>query len=157
MCRYCTLSTKTKHPVLTRPISNPQNPFSAPQILEPRFCEANRIFDRQRAAFVRTQDYSSAAVWHGSSLQSGQFPIPPGVQVLDAGVEAWADFQLTQRGPRIRTRKPPGVWGGARTRQTNANNTYEYVCLYQKHTNVVRVHACCDTRRAVLQDNMNAR
>ena len=27
---------KTKHPVLTRPISNPQNPFSTPQMLEPR-------------------------------------------------------------------------------------------------------------------------
>ena len=26
---------KTKHPVLTRPISNPQNPFSTPKILEP--------------------------------------------------------------------------------------------------------------------------
>eukprot|EP01045_Picozoa_sp_COSAG04_P017246 COSAG04_NODE_1511_length_6492_cov_2.089786_1_plen_558_part_10 len=60
------------------------------------FCEANRIFDRHRAAFVRTQDYSTADVWSGSSLQSGQFPIPPGVQVMDAGVEAWADFQLAQ-------------------------------------------------------------
>ena len=26
--RHCTFSTKTKHPVLTRPISNPQKPFS---------------------------------------------------------------------------------------------------------------------------------
>ena len=28
---YCAFSAKTKHPVLTRPISNPQNPFSAPK------------------------------------------------------------------------------------------------------------------------------
>ena len=35
MCRYCACSTETKHPVLTRPISNPQNPFSAPKFWSP--------------------------------------------------------------------------------------------------------------------------
>ena len=35
MCRYCTFSVKTKHPVLTRPISNPHNPFSTPKFWSP--------------------------------------------------------------------------------------------------------------------------
>ena len=35
VCRYCDFSTKTKHPVLTRPISNPQNPCSAPKFWSP--------------------------------------------------------------------------------------------------------------------------
>ena len=35
MCRYCAFSVKTKHPVLTRPILNPQNPFSAPKFWSP--------------------------------------------------------------------------------------------------------------------------
>ena len=35
MFRYCTFSTKTNHPDLTRPISNPQNPFSAPKFWSP--------------------------------------------------------------------------------------------------------------------------
>ena len=35
MCRYSTFSTKTNHPVLTQPISNPQNQFSAPKFWSP--------------------------------------------------------------------------------------------------------------------------
>ena len=35
VCRYCAFSVKTKHPVLTRPISNPQNPFSTPKLWSP--------------------------------------------------------------------------------------------------------------------------
>ena len=35
VCRYCTFSTKNKHPVLTRPISNVWNPFSAPKLWSP--------------------------------------------------------------------------------------------------------------------------
>ena len=36
MCRYYAFSVKTKHPVvLTRPIPNPQNPFSAPKFWSP--------------------------------------------------------------------------------------------------------------------------
>ena len=32
---YRTFYNRTKHPVLTRPISNPQNPFSAPKFWSP--------------------------------------------------------------------------------------------------------------------------
>ena len=46
MCRYSIFSTRTKHPVLTRSISYLWNPFSAPQILEPRLIrvESERNF-----------------------------------------------------------------------------------------------------------------
>ena len=37
MCRYCAFSAKIKHPILTRPISNPQNPFSTPKFWSPGF------------------------------------------------------------------------------------------------------------------------
>ena len=37
MCSYRTFSTRNKHPVLTQPILNPQNPFSAPKFWSPGY------------------------------------------------------------------------------------------------------------------------
>ena len=39
MCRYRSFAVNTKHPVLTRPISNPQNPFSAPKFWSPGYAD----------------------------------------------------------------------------------------------------------------------
>ena len=50
VCRYCAFSIKTKHRVLTRPISDPQNPFSTPKFWSPgwnRSATTGRLFANQ--------------------------------------------------------------------------------------------------------------
>ena len=59
VCRYCAFSVNTKHPVLTRPISNPQNPIYTPTFWSPG--HVLREEASQGAALVQAQPAGAAA------------------------------------------------------------------------------------------------
>ena len=63
-CRYCAFSTKTKHPVLTRPISNPHTLISYPRLLEPRFPTLlPRLRGMDRAKAIPALFWISFGLW----------------------------------------------------------------------------------------------
>ena len=66
VCRCCTFSTKTKHPVLTQLISNLQNPFSAPKFWSPACLAAGSAGPEDRQPHAGGQPCGALAARHDS-------------------------------------------------------------------------------------------